>query len=147
MFESADAGSFIQRLGRLGRHDGYERDGHVIPFYKFTAYALTPNFLVGRLFSEENHPFDIDGVYDRAFLNEQIRQYYRPVNDFQRYYSRWAAIQSVNLCSKQGLGNPRLQQQYAGSLESFQGYHLSRFLEQHLIGWRDVCDDGERIGR
>ncbi|HEY9726407.1 MAG TPA: type I-D CRISPR-associated helicase Cas3' [Chroococcales cyanobacterium] len=119
MFESADAGSFIQRLGRLGRHDGYERDGHKIPFHKFTAYALTPNFLVGRLFSEENHPFDTDGVYDRAFLNQHIRQHYRPVNDFQNYYSRWAAIQSVNLCGKQGLGNPRLQAQYAGSLETF----------------------------
>ena len=45
IFESSDAGNFIQRLGRLGRHDGYEKDGQQIKFKKYTAYALVPNFL------------------------------------------------------------------------------------------------------
>ncbi|MGL5875645.1 MAG: type I-D CRISPR-associated helicase Cas3', partial [Xenococcaceae cyanobacterium] len=119
LFESADAGNFIQRLGRLGRHDRYEKDGRDIEFKVFTAYALTPNFLVGRLFGEENHPFNRDGIYDRAYLNQQIRQQYTPVNDFRNYYSRWALIQSVNLCGKNGLGNPRLQEQYKDSLDKF----------------------------
>ncbi len=120
MFESADAGSFIQRLGRLGRHDGYEKDGEKVNFKKFTAYALTPNFLVGRLFSDAEHPFADGQIYDRSFLRQQIEIHYRPINDFKNYYSRWAAIQSVNLCSKTGLGHPRLQANYVGSLEKFQ---------------------------
>ena len=49
-FESADAGNFIQRLGRLGRHDGYEKDEEFIKFNNYIAYALVPNFLVERLF-------------------------------------------------------------------------------------------------
>ena len=32
IFESADAGNFVQRLGRLGRHGGYEKDGEDIKF-------------------------------------------------------------------------------------------------------------------
>ena len=121
IFESSDTGSFIQRLGRLGRHDEYEQDGQKFNFDTFTAYALTPNFLVGRLFTENEHPFENAEVYDRAFLNQQIRTYYRPINDFRNYYSRWAAIQSVYLCSKKtGLGHPRLQTVYPRSLEAFQ---------------------------
>lgn len=75
--------------------------------------------MVGRLFGEENHPFDRDGIYDRAFLNQQIRQYYTPINDFRNYYSRWGLIQSVNLCSKNGLGHLSIQTKYQGSLEKF----------------------------
>ncbi len=40
IFESSDAGNFIQRLGRLGRHEGYEKNGQIIKFEKFTAFAL-----------------------------------------------------------------------------------------------------------
>lgn len=65
IFESADAGNFIQRLGRLGRHDGYEKNGQQIPFNNFTAYALTPNYLVGKLFLAEDSPLESNGVYDR----------------------------------------------------------------------------------
>ncbi|NEQ39722.1 MAG: hypothetical protein F6K40_27110 [Okeania sp. SIO3I5] len=50
LFESADSGNFIQRLGRLRRHDGYEKEGNFIRFNNFTAYALIPNFLVEILF-------------------------------------------------------------------------------------------------
>jgi CRISPR-associated endonuclease/helicase Cas3 len=119
LFESADAGTFIQRLGRLGRHDSYEQDGHRFSFSRFTAYALTPNFLVGRLFNDEQHPFENEGIYDRAFLNQQIRALYRPINDFQRYYSRWAGVQSESLCSKQNLAHPNIQAIYPGSLQAF----------------------------
>jgi CRISPR-associated endonuclease/helicase Cas3 len=38
IFESGDSGSFIQRLGRLDRHDGQSDDQ---PFLNFTAHALT----------------------------------------------------------------------------------------------------------
>lgn len=119
LFESADAGTFIQRLGRLGRHDGYEQDGQQFNFSCFTAFALVPNFLAGRLFSDEKHPLENEGVYDRASLNQHIRELYRPVNGFQSYYSRWAGVQSENLCSKQNLAHPNIQASYPGSLQAF----------------------------
>lgn len=119
IFESADAGSFIQRLGRLGRHDEYEKDGKKIKFETFIAYALTPNFLVGKLFLEEPYPLKLGGIYDRAFFNQQIRECYWESNDFRRYYSRWGAVQSVDLAGSRGLGNFYIKQRYAGSQEAF----------------------------
>lgn len=117
IFESADAGSFIQRLGRLGRHDGYERDGQWVAFENFTAYALTPNFLVERLFLGDSPPLESAGIYDRPFFHNQIRENYRKINDFQGYYWRWGAVQSVLLCWQ--LGHPTIKQQNAESQKAF----------------------------
>lgn len=118
IFESESAGSFIQRLGRLGRHDGYERDGQKITFETFTAYALTPNFLVERLFLGDSPPLKPAGIYNRPVFHAQISENYRKINDFQGYYSRWGAVQSALLCWE--LGHPTVKQQNAaGSQEAF----------------------------
>lgn len=117
IFESADAGNFIQRLGRLGRHDGYEQSGQQIRFNGFTAYALVPNFLVERLFEGESAPLEQARVYNRPFFHNTINEKYRQINDFRQYYRRWGAVQSVYLGRK--LADRTIQQQYAGSLEVF----------------------------
>jgi len=119
IFESADAGSFIQRLGRLGRHDGYEKNGEQIAFTNFTAYALTPKFFVSKLFEEKDAPLKTSGIYDRPYFHDQIRDNYRKINDFRGYYKRWAGVQSVLLSSSQGLAHKTIKQQYAGSHEAF----------------------------
>lgn len=116
-FESESAGSFIQRLGRLGRHDGYERDGQKIAFETFSAYALTPNFVVERLFLGASPPLEPAGIYDRPFFHAQISGNYRKLNDFRGYYSRWGAVQSLLLCHH--LGDRTIKQQYAGSQAAF----------------------------
>jgi len=118
IFESSDDGNFIQRLGRLGRHNGYERDGKIIRFDGFTAYALVPNFLAERLFAGESPPLEVAGLYDRPFLNQTVREQYRRINDFRGYYKRWGAVQSFRLFWD--LGDRTIQQQYAGSREKFQ---------------------------
>ena len=118
IFESADAGSFIQRLGRLGRHDGYERKGEKIKFETFTAYALIPNFLVERLFQGDSPPLEETGIYDRSFFRSQIEDKYRQINDFGGYYSRWGAVQSMRLCRQ--MGHKTIKQQYEGSQKAFQ---------------------------
>ena len=118
IFESADAGSFIQRLGRLGRHDGYQRNGEKISFKCFTVYALVPDFLVGRLFLVESAPLKENSICDRSCFHQQIRENYRRINDFSGYYSRWGAVQSLVLCWK--LGHKTIKQQYQGSQKAFQ---------------------------
>jgi CRISPR-associated endonuclease/helicase Cas3 len=118
IFESADAGSFVQRLGRLGRHDGYERKGEKIKFETFTAYALIPNFLVERLFLGDSPPLEETGIYDRSFFHNQIRENYRRINDFEGYYSRWGTVQSLRICQK--LEHKTIKQQYEGSRKAFQ---------------------------
>src|SRR5262249_43045916 len=51
LFEALDAGSFIQRFGRLGRHDGYMTEsGRAVTFHEYGAYALVPQFIYERLF-------------------------------------------------------------------------------------------------
>lgn len=119
IFESADAGSFIQRLGRLGRHDGYERNGTEIKFETFTAYALIPNFLVERLFLGDSPLLEETGIYDRSFFHNQIRENYRRINSFEGYYSRWGSVQSLRIC--QQLGHKTIKQQYEGSQKVFKG--------------------------
>ncbi len=118
IFESFDAGNFIQRLGRLGRHDGYNQEGQKIKFANFTAYALVPNFLVERLFQVESPPLTVNCVCDRLTFENIIKEQYRQINDFQGYYRRWGAVQSFCLYSQ--LNNPTIQQQYARSREQFQ---------------------------
>jgi CRISPR-associated endonuclease/helicase Cas3 len=115
VFESSDAGNFIQRFGRLGRHD---RNAQEIPFDGFTAYALVPNFLVERLFLGDKPSLIAGDVYDRPFLNAAINEKYRQINDFRGYYKRWGAVQSFKLCLD--LNHKTIQQQYAGSRETFQ---------------------------
>jgi CRISPR-associated endonuclease/helicase Cas3 len=118
IFESADAGSFIQRLGRLGRHDGYKRNGQKITFETFTAYALVPNFLVEKLFLGDSPLLKPEGIYDRSSFHNQIRENYRRINDFEGYYSRWGAVQSMRLCLQ--LGHKTIKQQYESSQKAFQ---------------------------
>ncbi|HEY9811210.1 MAG TPA: type I-D CRISPR-associated helicase Cas3' [Halomicronema sp.] len=122
IFESADAGNFIQRLGRLGRHDGYAKNGEFVVFEKFTSYALIPKFLVERLFLGETPPLATGGIYDRPFLQQSILENYRKINNFERYDSRWGVVQSFVLCQK--LGHPTIKQQY----------------EQSQLEFRKACD-------
>lgn len=117
-FESADAGNFIQRLGRLGRHDGYEKDGEFIEFNNYIAYALVPNFLVERLFLKDSASLQVEQEYDRVFFHQVMRDEYRQINDFCGYYSRWGAIQSVKLCFQ--LGHPNIKARYQSDLERLQ---------------------------
>lgn len=117
IFESSDTGNFIQRLGRLGRHDGYEDNGEDRKFKNFTAYALVPKFLVERLFKAPA-PFEIGEQYDRLYLNAAIRDNYRKINNFESYYKRWGGVQSFQLWWD--LGKPTIKQQYAQSREKFQ---------------------------
>jgi CRISPR-associated endonuclease/helicase Cas3 len=91
VFEAADAGNFIQRFGRLGRHEGF-------PTYQ--AYALIPNFLVSRLFQDrDGKPAQLtDGEeYDRVFFNQAIRESWLFVNQFESYPKQWGGVQSVHV--------------------------------------------------
>lgn len=117
IFESSDTGNFIQRLGRLGRHNGYDRNGEKVNFENFTAYALVPKFLVERLF-QKPAPLTMGARYDRLYLNKAIKDNYREINNFEGYYKRWGAVQSFQLWWD--LGNPAIKQQYADSREKLQ---------------------------
>lgn len=114
VFEGADAGNFIQRFGRIGRHKGF-------PSYQ--AYALVPKFIVERLFQVDSHPLQDGESYDRVTFTEAIRSRYPFVNEFRQYPQRWGAIQSACVYSEL----LRLKQQYPEAAGGF-GNDIQRAL-------------------
>jgi CRISPR-associated endonuclease/helicase Cas3 len=63
IFESLNSGTFLQRLGRLGRHASFTRaDGVVVPFQEFVAYALVPEFVYERLFEGKQGQPESPGI-------------------------------------------------------------------------------------
>ncbi|NEO85328.1 MAG: type I-D CRISPR-associated helicase Cas3' [Spirulina sp. SIO3F2] len=114
IFESADAGNFIQRLGRLGRHDEAQKDK---PFQGFKAYALVPNFFVGRLFEMKDAPLATGQVCDRISFHDLIHDNYRSINSFEDYYRKWGMVQSADILLS--LKRKELKSQYKDSCEQF----------------------------
>lgn len=110
VFEAADAGNFIQRFGRLGRHQGFET---------YQAYALLPNFIVERLFEADKHPLQDGETYDRITFSDVIRTHYSFVNDFAQYPKRWGGIQSacVHLELKKSF---QMKNQYPEAADKFE---------------------------
>lgn len=114
LFESRDAGSFLQRLGRLGRHDGYERDGRSYKFEDFVAYALVPPWIEEALFerSEDTSPLLEDGgVVDRERLNMVIEEAYPRLAPFKKYVHLWGRLQSARVIL--ALSQRTIREQYA----------------------------------
>ncbi|MBW4575139.1 MAG: type I-D CRISPR-associated helicase Cas3' [Aphanothece sp. CMT-3BRIN-NPC111] len=109
VFEAADAGNFIQRFGRLGRHKGFET---------YQAYALIPNFLVGRLFEDKSHPLQDEETYDRIAFNDAVRSCWSFVNQFEQYPRRWGGIQSSYIYFKLK-GNAQTKEQYQDVARQF----------------------------
>jgi CRISPR-associated endonuclease/helicase Cas3 len=112
IFEASDAGNFIQRFGRLGRHKGF-------PIYQ--AYALVPNFLVARLFTGKEEvcsPALIDGEeYDRIYFTDKMRESWSFVNQFEEYPSRWGSLQSV--CMHMELRSKHMTETYPKAQDGY----------------------------
>lgn len=120
IFEATGAGNFIQRLGRLGRHDGYENErGEFIAFSTFQACALVPQFIYERLFEKPDEdgsmPLKEGECYDRPTFFASLREAYPTVNDFKRYAQRWGGLQSAYVYLS--LGRPEIKAAYEGIRE------------------------------
>lgn len=100
IFESLDAGSFMQRLGRLGRHDTDERGR---TFDRFKAIALLPTFIVERLFvgyRGEDALLSAETDITREQLNDAILAAFPRHATFERYAKEWGWVQSVRVYSQ-----------------------------------------------
>lgn len=116
IFESRDAGSFLQRLGRLGRHAGYERDGQRHTFEDFEAFALVPPWVEETLFKGRDGaaPLLQDGAtLDRERFNQALVEAYPRPATFEHYARYWGRLQTAHVM--RGLSNPTIREQYAQS--------------------------------
>ena len=114
LFESRDAGSFLQRLGRLGRHDGYERDGQYYHFKDFVAYALVPPWIEETLFRGRDGAQPLlqdEAVVERERLNTAIQSAYPRSATFDAYARLWGKFQSVRVI--RALSSRTIREQYA----------------------------------
>jgi CRISPR-associated endonuclease/helicase Cas3 len=114
LFESRDGGSFLQRLGRLGRHDGYERDGKRHKFEDFVAYALVPPWIQETLFvGQDSAPALLEegATMDRETFNRAIGQAFIPAATFDDYARFWGKLQTVRIMM--GLSDRTVRDEYA----------------------------------
>ncbi|MEZ4684300.1 MAG: type I-D CRISPR-associated helicase Cas3' [Caldilineaceae bacterium] len=106
LFESRDAGSFLQRLGRLGRHTGYVHDGQSIDFAGgFQAHALLPPWTLEALAKPTDSnvtPLVDEMEPDREQFIDAIRSAYLPTADFAQYARYWGGLQSTRVLGELG---------------------------------------------
>jgi CRISPR-associated endonuclease/helicase Cas3 len=103
VFESRDAASHLQRLGRLGRHE-HDPSGNL--FGQFEAHALLPAWtLEGKTKAlSGNEPISREDY--RIALTEN----YSPLQQFDGYIRHWAGIQATKVLKE--LKNPYIHTQY-----------------------------------
>jgi CRISPR-associated endonuclease/helicase Cas3 len=125
VFESRDAGTFLQRLGRLGRHND---DGHGHRFEQFTAHALAPNFVQERLFvgHKDDPAWLADGAqFTREQLSAAIRSAYPIPFEFRAYAQTWGWIQSAHVYAQ--LFNPTVKDTYTDVRERLKTRYWETF--------------------
>ncbi len=128
LFESRDAGSFLQRLGRLGRHPGYTRNGQFTAFQDYQAYALVPNWIGERLFKgkDGNMPLLSNGSeIERQQFNQAIQAVYPPTTSFDHYAQCWGKFQSIKILW--GLERAPIREQYKETRQKLQSIYESAY--------------------
>lgn len=125
IFESRDAGTFLQRLGRLGRHND---DGRGNRFAQFTAHALIPSFVQERLFEGygDASPYLADGgQFTREQLSAAIRSAYPSPFEFKSYAQEWGWIQSAHVYKR--LCAPMVKDSYTSVRERLKADYRNTF--------------------
>ena len=114
VFEAMDAGSWIQRLGRLGRHSEYEKpDGTVMKFDRFVAHSLLPKYVYERIERIVTPDLEIDKktLINLMQSDDEDKQVFSPINDFRNYRKCWGWLHGSHIINT--LGHPRLRANYA----------------------------------
>ncbi len=93
IFESVSAGTFLQRLGRLGRHTSFrDRDEREQQFAAFAAHALVPPFIYERLtqpWAGQAPPLRDGETLTREQLASAIEQAFPRPARFDQYTRLW----------------------------------------------------------
>ena len=109
IFEAFNAGSFLQRFGRLGRHAG---------FSSYQAYALVPDFILERL-QQALQGYD---EIERTTFNAAVRGAYPEEQDFEHYTHRWGVVQAAHVLEalKSQQGRDANQEFYVALMQQYE---------------------------
>ena len=116
IFEALDAGSWVQRLGRLGRHKEYEQDGKTFTFDNFVAHSLLPKYVAERT-ETANIPEEINKVslVESMKNDDKEKRIFSPTNDFRNYQRSWGWLHPSHVINT--LGHSQLRGNYASLRE------------------------------
>lgn len=108
IFEANDSATFVQRLGRLGRHSG---------FSTYKAFVLLPGRTpwIGARLKEKLE----DGqTINRIRFREIIEDAFNPPQEFQQYRTYWGALQAQGMLISMSKGNAEVMQQLQQSMSN-----------------------------
>ncbi len=100
IFESSGMGTFIQRLGRLGRHPGWN---------EYRAYALLPDWTVDRFAAHFTDGAEVERVRFLDTIQEQeefttvkdgittVKPIFQPDQDYKHYAGCWGGVQTAHV--------------------------------------------------
>ena len=118
VFEAMDSGSWIQRLGRLGRHSEFEKsDGTVMKFDRFVAHSLLPKCVYERVEQviPSNPEIDKETLIDLMRNEDEEKRVFSPINDFRNYRKSWGWLHASHIINT--LGHARLRENFASERE------------------------------
>ena len=114
VFEAMDSGSWIQRLGRLGRHPDYKKsDGTVMKFDCYVAHSLLPQYAYERVEQviRSTPEIDKETLIDLMRNEDEEKRVFSPINDFRNYRKSWGWLHASHIVNT--LGHPRLRENFA----------------------------------
>ncbi len=125
IFEGSDSATVIQRLGRLGRHSGFD---------KYKAFILIPGHTPWVMARLQEKLGEAESVTRRE-LNDAIANAFDSPKEFDEYCQRWGALQVQGMFSRMSRENAQVSQGLRDSMrEDLQGVY-SQNLESISKQW------------
>lgn len=95
IFESSDSATVIQRLGRLGRHQGFKH---------YQAIALLPEHAPW-IYSRLQTTLSGNDAIDRSTLRDAVIEAFDAPKEFEEYRREWGALQAQGMLRQVGKEN------------------------------------------
>jgi len=131
IFESSDSATVVQRLGRLGRHPG---------FNTYKAFVLVPGhapWVMARL----QEKLESGQTVERSLLQDAIAYAFDPPREFQEYRNRWGALQAQGMFWRMGEGNAKVMQSVRDRMTEDLQRVYSQNLESARKQWYKLGND------
>lgn len=125
IFESLDAATHLQRLGRLGRHT-QDENGHT--FERFEAHALLPSWVIEGIAARLPANTQVSREAYRQALEEdegEMKAAFTPPQTFDSYFSHWAGIQAAAVLTQ--LHKALIRPTYESTVERLKATYKTLF--------------------
>jgi len=148
LFEASSAATFMQRLGRLGRHEEYvAADGTTHAFYEFEAHALVPKFVYERLtvgYKDDAPLLIADQPLQRDTLRQVVECAFPKPARYDLYLPTWGRFQPMRVLNS--LRHPTIAETYAdivGPLKQQYQQVFSASMAQAVRDLREYKQQGQ----